>query len=72
MSVGLITKAEQAEKVVANGQADLVAIARGMLYNPRWGWHAAAKLGVHVDAPPQYWRAAPHEHASLFGDIVHG
>lgn len=72
MSVGLITEAEQAEKVVANGQADLVAIARGMLYNPRWGWHAAAKLGAHVDAPPQYWRAAPHEHASLFGDIVHG
>lgn len=72
MSVGLITEAEQAEKVVANGQADLVAIARGILYNPRWGWHAAAKLGAHVDAPPQYWRAAPHEHASLFGDIVHG
>ena len=72
MSVGLITEAEQAEKVVANGQADLVALARGMLYNPRWGWHAAAKLGAHVDAPPQYWRAAPHEHASLFGDIVHG
>jgi 2,4-dienoyl-CoA reductase-like NADH-dependent reductase (Old Yellow Enzyme family) len=72
MSVGLITEAEQAEKVVANDQADLVAIARAMLYNPRWGWHAAAKLGARVDAPPQYWRAPPHEHASLFGDIVHG
>jgi 2,4-dienoyl-CoA reductase-like NADH-dependent reductase (Old Yellow Enzyme family) len=72
MSVGLITSANQAEAVVADGSADLVAIARGMLYDPRWGWHAAADLGATVEAPPQYWRAPPQQHASVFGEIVHG
>jgi 2,4-dienoyl-CoA reductase-like NADH-dependent reductase (Old Yellow Enzyme family) len=71
-SVGLITDPQQAEDIVASGQADAVAIARGMLYNPRWGWHAAAQLGATVEAAPQYWRAPPHQHAALFGDIVHG
>jgi 2,4-dienoyl-CoA reductase-like NADH-dependent reductase (Old Yellow Enzyme family) len=72
MSVGLITGAEQAEGIVSSGAADMVAIARGMLYNPRWGWHAAAELGASVEAPPQYWRAPPQEHAAIFGDIQHG
>ncbi len=72
MSVGLITEAQQAEAIVASGQADLIAIARGMLYDPRWAWHAAAELGATVDAPPQYWRAPPREHAHLFNDIVFG
>jgi len=72
MSVGLITTPAQAEEVVVNGSADMVAIARGMLYNPRWGWHAAAELGATVEAPPQYWRAPPHEYAGIFGDIAHG
>jgi 2,4-dienoyl-CoA reductase-like NADH-dependent reductase (Old Yellow Enzyme family) len=72
MSVGLITTPAQAEDVVSSGSADMVALARGMLYNPRWGWHAAAELGATVDAPPQYWRAPPHEHAGIFGEIVHG
>ncbi len=58
IAVGLITEPEQAESIVGEGQADLVAIGRGMLYNPRWAWHAAAKLGAQVTAPPQYWRAA--------------
>ncbi|CAM2156950.1 NADPH dehydrogenase [Pararobbsia alpina] len=71
-SVGLITDAQQAEDIVSSGQADAVAIARGMLYDPRWGWHAAAKLGARVEAAPQYWRAPPHGHADLFGSIVHG
>ena len=39
----------------------MVALARGMLYDPRWGWHAAAELGGHVDAPPQYWRSQPFD-----------
>jgi NADPH2 dehydrogenase len=43
-----------------------------MLYDPRWGWHAAATLGATVDAPRQYWRAPPREHAKLFGDVVFG
>ena len=45
MAVGLITEAKQAEEIVASGKADMVALARGMLYDPRWGWHAAAELG---------------------------
>jgi 2,4-dienoyl-CoA reductase-like NADH-dependent reductase (Old Yellow Enzyme family) len=67
IAVGLITEPQQAEDIVANGQADLVALARGMLYDPRWPWHAAAALGAKADAPPQYLRAAPHDHKGLFG-----
>ena len=65
MAVGLITEAQQAEAIIAAGQADFVALARGMLYDPRWGWHAAAALGATVDAPPQYWRAPPREQSAL-------
>jgi 2,4-dienoyl-CoA reductase-like NADH-dependent reductase (Old Yellow Enzyme family) len=68
MAVGLITEPEQAEEIVAGGQADMVALARGILYNPRWPWHAAARLGGHVDAPPQYFRSQPREVKSLFKD----
>jgi 2,4-dienoyl-CoA reductase-like NADH-dependent reductase (Old Yellow Enzyme family) len=72
MAVGLITQAKQAEEIVASGKADMVALARGMLYDPRWGWHAAAELGGHVTAPPAYWRAPPHEQKDLFGAITFG
>ena len=72
MAVGLITEPAQAEAVIATGQADMVALARGLLYDPRWGWHAAAALGAQIDAAPQYWRAAPHEHKDLFRDVVQG
>jgi 2,4-dienoyl-CoA reductase-like NADH-dependent reductase (Old Yellow Enzyme family) len=72
IGVGLITEARQAEDIVASGQADLVALARGMLYDPRWGWHAAAELGATIDAPPQYWRAPPHEHKDLFRNTNFG
>jgi 2,4-dienoyl-CoA reductase-like NADH-dependent reductase (Old Yellow Enzyme family) len=72
MAVGLITQPQQAEAVVAVGQADMVALARGMLYDPRWGWHAAAELGGEVSAPPPYWRAPPHEHKDLFGKTTFG
>jgi len=71
-SVGLITEPEQAEQIVASGQADLVALARGFLYDPRWGWHAAAALGGTVDAPPPYWRAPPHGYSKLFGHTSYG
>lgn len=66
-AVGLITEAKQAEALIAGGQADLVALARAILYDPRWPWHAAAELGATVAAPPQYWRAPPHDHQGLFG-----
>ena len=46
MAVGLITEAKQAEDIVASGKADMVALARAMLYDPRWGWHAAAELNL--------------------------
>jgi 2,4-dienoyl-CoA reductase-like NADH-dependent reductase (Old Yellow Enzyme family) len=72
VAVGLITQPQQAEQIVASGQADLVALARGMLYDPRWAWHAAAQLGATVDAPPQYWRAPPPENKDLFRAARHG
>ncbi len=59
IAVGLITEPRHAEEIVASGQADMVALARGMLFDPRWAWRAAADLGATVDAPPQYWRGAP-------------
>jgi 2,4-dienoyl-CoA reductase-like NADH-dependent reductase (Old Yellow Enzyme family) len=58
MAVGLITEAEQANGIVAEGQADFVALARGLLWDPRWGWHAAEKLGVKLRAPKQYLRGS--------------
>ena len=72
IAVGLITEAAQAEEIVASGQADMVALARGMLYDPRWPWHAAAQLGGQVDAPRQYWRSQPREHKALFGETRFG
>jgi 2,4-dienoyl-CoA reductase-like NADH-dependent reductase (Old Yellow Enzyme family) len=69
IAVGLITQAQQAEAIVANGQADLVALARGVLFDPRWPWHAAAQLGATVEAPPQYWRSQPRGMNGLFGDV---
>jgi 2,4-dienoyl-CoA reductase-like NADH-dependent reductase (Old Yellow Enzyme family) len=60
IAVGLITGARQAEDIVAQGKADMVALARAMLYDPRWAWHAAAELGAQVWAPEQYWRCPPH------------
>jgi 2,4-dienoyl-CoA reductase-like NADH-dependent reductase (Old Yellow Enzyme family) len=57
MAVGLITEAEQAEAIVADGQADMVALARGFLDDPHWAWHAAWKLGADVPVSVQYARA---------------
>jgi len=72
IAVGLVTEPLQAEAIIASGKADLVALARAMLYDPRWGWHAAAELGATVDAPPPYWRATPHGHHDLFNNTVFG
>ena len=71
-AVGLITDAAEAEGIVAEGKADLVAIGRGMLYDPRWGWHAAAALGGSAYAPPPYWRSQPQGLRRLFGDTPIG
>lgn len=59
IAVGLITQAKHAEEIIAAGQADLVALARGMLADPRWAWHAARELGAEAFYPPQYLRAKP-------------
>ncbi|MGK5062403.1 NADH:flavin oxidoreductase/NADH oxidase [Janthinobacterium sp. LB3P112] len=72
ISVGLITEAQQAEDIIANGQSDMVALARAILFDPRWPWHAAAQLGAQVQAPPQYWRSQPREFKHLFGDTTLG
>ena len=72
IAVGLITGAPQAEEIVASGAADAVALARAMLYDPRWPWHAAAELGASVEAPPPYWRAAPNEYSRIFNNARFG
>ena len=69
IAVGLITEPQQAEQIVAAGKADMVALARGMLYDPRWPWHAAAALGGVVHGPRQYWRGLPSAAAHIFGGI---
>lgn len=65
-AVGLITRAEQAEAILQNGDADLIALARAFLYQPRWAWQAAAALGAQVEAFPTYWRCMPREAQSIF------
>ena len=66
ITVGLITEPEQAEEILSSGKADMIALARAILYDPRWPWHAAAQLGAQVEAPPQYWRSQPHGVKNLF------
>jgi 2,4-dienoyl-CoA reductase-like NADH-dependent reductase (Old Yellow Enzyme family) len=68
IAVGLISDYDQAEAIVGTGDADLVALARTMLYDPRWPWHAAAHLGATVKAPKQYLRPQPSRYRHLFDD----
>ncbi|CAH2604890.1 NADPH dehydrogenase [Rhodovastum atsumiense] len=72
IAVGLITAPAQAEAIIANAEADAVSLARAMLYDPRWPWHAAAALGARVVAPRQYWRSQPHEYKDLFENAGSG
>ena len=65
IAVGLITAYDQAEAIVSTGDADLVALARAMLYDPRWPWHAAAHFGATVKAPKQYLRSQPGRYPRL-------
>ena len=77
MAVGLIVQAQQAERILQEGKADLIALAREMLYNPNWAMDAAQKLGCDpkfllVPPPSRYWlerRAAtvPEVKPSTFG-----
>ncbi|AWH27657.1 NADH:flavin oxidoreductase/NADH oxidase [Stenotrophomonas sp. YAU14A_MKIMI4_1] len=66
IAVGLITEPEQAESILRHNQADAIALARGILYDPRWPWHAAAALGDSVVPAPQYLRCEPREARNVF------
>ncbi|UHQ20673.1 NADH:flavin oxidoreductase/NADH oxidase [Lysobacter sp. KIS68-7] len=66
VAVGLITEPEHAEAIVQHGDADLIAIARGVLWDPRWPWHAAATLGASVRPPNQYLRCEPRRDRGVF------
>ncbi|MEE4450078.1 NADH:flavin oxidoreductase/NADH oxidase [Novosphingobium resinovorum] len=66
IAVGLITEPEQAEAIIATGDADMIALARTVLYDPRWPWHAAAALGARVKVAPQFLRSQPHTFKDLF------
>ncbi len=57
--VGMIVTPKQAESIIAEGKADIVALARAFLDNPHWGWQAADALGGEVKRPNQYQRATP-------------
>jgi 2,4-dienoyl-CoA reductase-like NADH-dependent reductase (Old Yellow Enzyme family) len=56
-AVGMIADPAHAESIVAEGKADMVAMARAFLDNPRWVWHAAERYGLKLDYPPQYARS---------------
>jgi 2,4-dienoyl-CoA reductase-like NADH-dependent reductase (Old Yellow Enzyme family) len=72
MAVGLIVHADQAEQILQEGRADLIALARELLYNPNWPMDAAQKLGVDrqfASVPPAqaYWLA---KRAQSVKDVV--
>ena len=71
-AVGLITEPAQAEAILQAGEADLIALARAFLYQPRWGWQAAAALGGTVAANPVYWRCLPRDAQAVFGKVAIG
>ncbi|HSC22223.1 MAG TPA: NADH:flavin oxidoreductase/NADH oxidase [Casimicrobiaceae bacterium] len=66
IAVGLITEPAQAASILAAGDADMVAMARAFLWDPRWAWHAAAALGAAVTVPRQYFRSAPRGAGGVF------
>ena len=72
MAVGLIVHCDQAEQILKEGRADLIALARELLYNPNWPMDAAQKLGVDksfgsVPPPQSYWLA---KRAQSVKDVV--
>jgi 2,4-dienoyl-CoA reductase-like NADH-dependent reductase (Old Yellow Enzyme family) len=66
MSVGLIGDPHQAEEIISSGKADFVVLGRGMLYDPRWAWHAAEELGAETAYAPKYMMAHPKIRPQLF------
>ena len=68
IAVGLITEPRQADAIIAAGDADLIALARALLREPRWPWRAAAELGGTVRGVPQYARSLTRQSAGIFGE----
>lgn len=66
IAVGLITEAQQAEKILQDQQADAIGLARAILFDPNWPWHAAATLKDKISISPQYLRSQPHGLKDLF------
>ncbi|MCL4760255.1 MAG: NADH:flavin oxidoreductase/NADH oxidase [Burkholderiales bacterium] len=56
MGVGMLFDPRHVEQAITGGACDMAALARGMLHDPHWAWHAAAALGADVGYPPQYIR----------------
>ena len=65
-TVGMITRAQQAEDIIAGGKADIVALARGIMWDPRWAWHAAEELGVKTAYSRMYLRCEPSTWPQVF------
>ncbi len=70
IAVGLITDPQQAEDILQAGRADVVALARAFISDPRWPWRAAAALGGRIDGHPQYYRCLPSGSPRIFGDVA--
>lgn len=70
ITVGQISEPIQAETILQTGQADMVALARPMLFNPRWTWRAAQELGEETFYPHQYVRGHPSRWGSRGANIV--
>ena len=66
MTVGLIAGYQQAEDIVASGKADMVALARGAMWDPRWAWHAAEELGAETPYAPKMMACQPKLRPQLF------
>lgn len=69
-TVGLITEPQQAEDILQSGKADMVALARAFILDPRWPWRAAAALGGNIEGHPQYYRSMPAAFPKIFGDAI--
>ena len=72
IAVGLITDPKQAEDIIEEAKADMVALGRGFLWDPHWAWKAAATLGAGITAPRQYWRSNPQQYPDVFGKVRFG
>jgi 2,4-dienoyl-CoA reductase-like NADH-dependent reductase (Old Yellow Enzyme family) len=66
MSVGLIASPRLCEDIVASGKADFVVMARGMMWDPRFAWHAAEELGAEAPYAPKYMACHPSMRPQLF------